>query len=225
MNYLAHGAHFTDHPYFLAGTAIPDWLSVADRKVRMRERNVKPLVDDSNSIPDQVARGVLQHLEDDHIFHQTRAFHETTGQMTRLFKTVLGTDDGFRPSFLGHVVSELILDAVLIEKFPKLLDNYYTALETVDPAAIQSAVNNMSRNTTERLSPLIPLFLKERFLIDYLTPEGMLYRLNQVMRRIKLNTVPNSATEVITQGHQLILDQFDNLVPPRWHETSLDHHN
>ena len=36
MNYLAHGFRFTDEPYFLAGTAAPDWLSVIDRKMRLR---------------------------------------------------------------------------------------------------------------------------------------------------------------------------------------------
>ena len=55
-----------DRPYFLAGTAVPDWLSVADRGVRMRARRVAPLADSSGTIAAEVAAGVLQHLHDDH---------------------------------------------------------------------------------------------------------------------------------------------------------------
>ena len=28
MNYFAHAIRFLDDPYFLSGTALPDWLSV-----------------------------------------------------------------------------------------------------------------------------------------------------------------------------------------------------
>ena len=37
MNYFAHALPFLDDdPYFVAGTGVPDWLSVADRDVRVR---------------------------------------------------------------------------------------------------------------------------------------------------------------------------------------------
>ncbi len=40
MNYFAHGYRFIDDPYFMAGTALPDWLSVADRRVRIRPKHL-----------------------------------------------------------------------------------------------------------------------------------------------------------------------------------------
>ena len=77
MNYLAHGIRFVDRPWFLVGTAVPDLLSVADRRVRMRERRVVPAVEaavDSAEPRTQLAAGVLQHLADDDWFHRTPAF-------------------------------------------------------------------------------------------------------------------------------------------------------
>ena len=38
MNYFAHGRAWIDDPYMLAGTAVPDWLNVVDRRVRVRSR-------------------------------------------------------------------------------------------------------------------------------------------------------------------------------------------
>ena len=76
MNYLAHGWQFTDKPYVLAGTAAPDWLSVIDRKIRLRSRTAAEFVNDPDPILAAVARGVVQHHADDAWFHALPAFNE-----------------------------------------------------------------------------------------------------------------------------------------------------
>ena len=213
MNYFAHGLRFVDRPYFLAGTAIPDWLSVADRKVRMRSRRVSPFADQSDSHEAQIAAGVLQHLEDDRWFHQTRAFFEITGELTILFRDVLGREDGFRPGFLGHIVTELILDGVLIEKESGLLDSYYEALSQIDPETVQNTVNKMAQFPTRNLAILIPRFHSEQFLRDYLDPPRLLYRLNQVMRRIKLKQLPDEIENVLKAGWDIVKPRAAELLP------------
>lgn len=213
MNYFAHGQRFTDRPYFLAGTAVPDWLSIVDRKVRMRTRRVEPFADGSNSIQAQVAAGVLQHLHDDHWFHQTRGFVEASADLARLFRELLGPEDGFRPGFLGHIGLELILDGVLIDRDPDRLDDYYAAIDTIDAGEIQQAVNRMSRVETTQLEPMLPLFQREQFLRDYVEPERLLYRLNQVMRRIKLKQLPQQAEDVLREGRGIVEHRFEDLLP------------
>jgi len=212
MNYFAHGYRFTDRPYFLAGTAVPDWLSVADRRVRMRARRVEPFADGSGTPRAEVAAGILRHLDDDGWFHRTRAFHEVTGEVTRMFRALPGTDEGFRPSFLGHIVTELILDGVLISRDPDRLHDYYRALGELDPHLVQQAVNEMARDTTERLAPLIPLFRQERFLWDYLEPPRLLFRLNQVMRRIKLNPLPAGTEAVLEAAWEVVASRSHELM-------------
>jgi hypothetical protein len=213
MNYLTHGLRFTSEPYFLAGTAVPDWLSVADRQVRMRAKRVEPFADGSGSIQAQVAAGVLQHLHDDHWFHGTRAFLEITGELARLFRQALGPDDGFRPGFLGHIAAELLLDGVLADQDPSRVDAYYAALAAIDAGAVQAAVNRMSRSPTDRLEPLLPLFEREQFLRDYSDPARLLYRLNQVLRRIKLNQLPDETQDILRQGRIIVEARVDDLLP------------
>ena len=53
MNYFAHALPFLDSPYFAAGTAVPDWLNVVDRRVRCRSRHARAFCE--NPRPD-VAR-------------------------------------------------------------------------------------------------------------------------------------------------------------------------
>lgn len=230
MNYFAHGLRFVDRPYFLAGTAVPDWLSVVDRKVRMRTRNVLPFVEPDGSagevatgggatvtVPDpvqaEVAAGVLQHLHDDQWFHETESFLVTIAELGRKFRDVLDVDDGFRAGFLGHISTELLLDAVLIEKHPGLLDCYYATLSQVDFTVVERAVNRMARQTTDRLSEFIPLFLQSEFLRDYADSRRLLHRLNQVMRRIKLSPLPEAAEQVLDFGRELVQDRADDLLP------------
>lgn len=204
MNYFAHGLRFVDRPWFLAGTAIPDWLSVSDRQARVRARHVAPFADESGSPTAEIAAGILQHLHDDAWFHATPAFYAVSGELTNLFRRALPADEGHRPSLLGHIVTELLLDAVLIAREPVRLDAYYAALEQVDPLAVQAAVNQMARQPAERLVQFIPLFSRERFLGDYLSAERLRFRLNQVLRRVKLSPLPEEIDAVLSLAREIV---------------------
>jgi len=218
MNYFAHGLRFVDRPHFLAGTAVPDWLSAADGRVRMRQRNVLPTLEHADPIHQQIAQGVLQHLNDDQWFHATRGFVEITGEVTRRLRNTLSGRDGYRPSFVGHIATELLLDGVLIEQYPGRIDAYYQALGSVDPLAVQQAVNTMSPRTTDQLALFIGLFLQSEFLRDYVDPKRLLSRLNQVMQRIRLNQLPDPVEGVLVSSWDLIRDRMHELLPPESYE-------
>src|SRR6185436_8030726 len=134
---------FVHDPYLLAGTAVPDWLSVVDRKVRARSKNATRFVEDPDPRVAAVACGVVQHHFDDDWFHQTRAFAELSLKFTVSVRDLLPPDDGLRPSFLGHILVELLLDAHLAAQTPGLLDAYYQALESIDAGVVEAAVNQM----------------------------------------------------------------------------------
>jgi hypothetical protein len=189
MNYFAHGRRYVQDAYFLAGTAVPDWLNVVDRRVRVRSKAAQPFIDDPDPKLAALARGIVQHHDDDQWFHQTRAFAELSLGFTLEIRELLKPDDGFRPSFLGHILVELLLDAALIEQDPKLLDQYYAAIDTVDPLIVTRAVVRMSGKEVN-LIPWIPRFSAERFLYDYLDDAKLLTRLNHVMRRVSLPGLP-----------------------------------
>ena len=133
MNYLAHGWPFLDDPYFLAGTAVPDWLSVADRQVRATANRRCHFGNDDDLRVAAVARGIVQHHEDDRWFHETRAFVELSLNFASTVRQRLKPDEGSRPWFLGHILVEILLDAALLESAPAHVDRYYAALSAVEP--------------------------------------------------------------------------------------------
>jgi hypothetical protein len=212
MNYFAHGRNYVERPYFLAGTAVPDWLSVVDRQMRVRRRHAEQHLEDRDWRRAEIAAGIVQHLHDDHWFHQTRAFAELSLQLTLNIRGILPEDEGFRPSFLGHILVEILLDAVLIQQQPERLDAYYAAFATIDPHLVGDAVNNMASRRSDLLSAFIPRFLSERFLYDYLDDEKLLWRLNLVMRRVNLTRLPDCFLEVFPEARKMVRLRSDELL-------------
>jgi hypothetical protein len=212
MNYFAHGRRFVDEPYVLAGTAVPDWLRVSDRQVRVREKHALAFVGEGCASLADVARGIVRHHQDDAWFHQTRAFAELSLRLTAMARDALPCDEGFRPSFLGHVLVELLLDAALIEAEPGQLERYYQALAVVEPAAVAAAVGRMVGDPPQRLATFVELFCRERFLWDYLDDGKLWVRLNQVMRRVGLAPLPPTFVEALPDARQAVAGQAEQLL-------------
>lgn len=197
MNYFAHGWQFIGDPYFLVGTATPDWLCVADRGVRVRSKSAVAWTNDDDPRLAAIARGICQHHADDSRFHASRAFVELSLDFSRRIGRVLPADEGFRSWFVGHIVVELLLDSALIEERPERLTDYYGALAQVDMTAIEAAVNRIAARPTDRLAGFISIFRRERFLWDYSDDGKLLVRLNQVMQRVRLPALPASFVELL----------------------------
>lgn len=212
MNYFAHGRLFIDDPYFLAGTAVPDWLNVVDRKMRVRSKSAAPFADDDCPAVSALARGIVRHHHDDDWFHQTRAFAELSLQFTLEIRDLLADEAGFRPSFLGHILVELLLDAELTIDDQAALDEYYRALSQVDVHLVETAVNKMATRSSHGLSDFIPRFCHERFLCDYADDGKLLWRLNQVMRRVGLPQLPDAFLNLLPSARERVAERRGELL-------------
>jgi hypothetical protein len=183
MNYLAHSLACLDDPYQLAGAAVPDWLGLTQPRLRCRSRQAAPFASAADSCFAAVARGVLRHHADDDWFHQAEAFCNLSLEFARRVRRVTGDVDGMRPSFLGHILVELLLDAALLAEDRSRVDAYYAALRRIEPNIVASAVGAMIGADASALSSIIQRFTAMRFLYDYADDFRLTYRLNQVMRR------------------------------------------
>ena len=213
MNYLAHGWRFVHEPYVLAGTAAPDWLSVIDRKVRLRSRTAAQFVNDADATLAAVARGIVQHHADDAWFHATPAFTELSLGFAVEIRAALPGDEGFRPSFLGHILVELLLDRALTEDDSRRLDAYYAALSALDPATAEEAISRLATRPISTLATLIPRFIRERFLYDYVDDNKLLTRLNHIMRRVNLPQLPATFSDLIPSMHHRVRARISKLLP------------
>ncbi|NUQ61082.1 MAG: hypothetical protein HUU20_01250 [Pirellulales bacterium] len=212
MNYFAHAVWFLDNPYFVAGTGVPDWLTVVDRKVRVRSRHAAERASDPDPVTAAVAGGMLQHFRDDARFHETRAFAELNLDLTVLVRDALAGEQGFRPSFLGHLLVEVLLDASLVAQNPYLLEEYYRAIDSVDSAKVEEAVNRMAPRPTERLAWMIDRFREERILWDYFDEPRLMLRLNQVMRRVGFGQLTDGFRAVLPEARRRVEERKTELL-------------
>lgn len=205
MNYLSHGYRFLENPLFLAGTAVPDWLSVVNRRVRARSRRVEAfqqVSDDTSEL--EIARGIMQHHKDDDRFHRSELFMTLEADLGKSFRRHMPDPYDHRPGFLGHIVVELMLDATLADNDSKLLDRFYSAMQDVPEELVQSTVNKIASRQTDRLAWFIDRFREERFLYDYATDDGMFVRLNQVLKRVKLPQMETHVVDVLAEARELL---------------------
>ena len=100
---------------------------------------------------------------------------------------------------------------------PAGLTEYYRVLDEVDAQRVEAAVNRMAPRPTERLAVFIELFRRERILWDYLEDDKLMVRLNQVMRRVRLDRLPGvrrllpAARELVTERKDALLEGIPQL--------------
>ena len=213
MNYVAHSMGSIEDPYRLAGTAVPDWLRVSDRRSRVDAARVRADATDPREAA--LASGIRRHFDDDRWFHRTSAFQELSAALTTRVAALEPENRHMRAFFLGHVLVELLLDAALIERDPELLPRYYESLAQVDPDVIGRVVGGWTEPSAERLALFAERFGRERFLFDYLDDQRLLYRLTQVSRRVRLPRLPDGMERLLPDARALVRGSADALMTRR----------
>jgi hypothetical protein len=196
LNYLAHAHLHLDRPWFVAGTALPDWLSASDRPTRIH-RDRLPHGSD-------LAAGIIRHFEDDEWFHGTEAFQRSESELTTLVRSANAHEPRQRSWFFGHVLVELLLDAWLMEETPSLLDDYFDALSGLDMELLVRKTTPWMTQPPERLPHFIRVFQQNRFLDGYRTDEGMLARLNGVARRVGLPALSIDTLSLLPRAREIV---------------------
>lgn len=204
MNFLSHALPYLDHPLLAVSTGVPDWLSVVDRTIRARGRMAQVFLESDDVELRLVAQGIVRHIEDDRWFHGTEAFVDTNMRLAISLRELLPGDAGFRPTFVAHILIEMLLDSFWIRDDSGSAERYYTAIETVGFETIQRCVNTITGKPTDRLSGVIERFVDARFLYDYLDHDKLLLRLNQVMKRVGLMPLPAEVRDWLPEAKKLV---------------------
>lgn len=198
----------------VAGTAVPDWLSVVDRRIRAKSRFAEPFLTSEDPALRRVASGIVHHHRDDSWFHSTRAFAETNLQFALELRNLLPGDDGFRPTFVGHILIEMILDRLWIAEDRNWADQYYQILASVDPVLVSQCVEQVVGQDLAGLPRVIERFMEVRFLYDYLETDTLLERLNQVMRRVKLADLSQEVAQWLPRAVSIVQGRRKELLTP-----------
>lgn len=204
MNLFAHALPFLEDAWFAAGTCLPDWMSAVNRKIRLRSRKMALRTDDRDPVVAKVARGIVQHHQDDHWFHDTAAFVGLNLDFSLELRQQLPDADSLRSHFVGHILIEILLDDYLAAEFPGQLECFYERLGEIPGSRLQTVVENLAGECPIPLAEFFPRFLKSRFLFDYRDDLNLLRRLNQVMHRVGLAALPPALSDWLPGARQRV---------------------
>ncbi len=193
MNFLAHYVIATRFltptaplPAYVVGSALPDLLPLAARRVRLRpalvEHQPAPTAED-----EALRAGVLVHLATDAAFHKTRAFAEAQAEVGHILAQTPFDGIRVRRFFVAHVLTELALDAVLLRRDPTVADGFYAAF-AADYAQVTGWTEAAVGQRLPDLPAVLARFAASRYLYQYGEDGGVATGLSRLCARARQDT-------------------------------------
>ncbi|TWT64593.1 hypothetical protein [Allorhodopirellula solitaria] len=193
-------------------TGMPDFLSVIDRRIRARRRAAEPFLNAPNTVMRSVATGIVSHVTDDQWFHGGETFARMNLEFAVQLRDRMPGDAGFRPSFVGHILIEMLLDANYVIAQRHWVDRYYALFDEAPLEEIESSVNEITGKPTDRIAETLRRFATTRFLYDYADDTKLLMRLNQVMARVGLEQLPEAVQRWLPEARAEVLANHTRLL-------------
>ncbi len=125
-------------------------------------------------------------------------------ELSARFRRLMPDRFDHRPPFLGHIVTELLLDSMIVEQMPEVLTGYYAAMAEVSPQQIEQLVNRLASRETDQLAAFIHQFQSAKILYDYGDDSRLLARLNQVLRRVTLPQLDDQSLAVLRDSRSIV---------------------
>ena len=222
MNYLAH-FHIAAQlltpalplPEYVLGTALPDLLSQAERRVRVRQERLWA----STETEAALSAGVLVHLATDAAFHKTVAFAEASAAVSQLLAGAGFTGMRVRRFFVAHVLTEIALDAVLLRADMSLPDRFYGAFNAADFGEVRHWAETVTGRPLPGLTWVLTRFGESQYLREYRSDAGVATGLSNVCRRAGQDTFEGENFERLVEVAGQVAGLLPAFIPAIFTET------
>ncbi len=168
-------------PAYAVGTALPDLLPLAEHRVRFRSTQLMA----GTGFEAALRAGVSAHLASDTAFHKTAAFGEASAEVGRMLAETAFDGIRVRKFFVAHVLTELVLDALLLREDPALADRFYGAFNAADFAETTRWTEAVTDRALPRLPAVLTRFGSSQYLREYIADEGVATGLSNTCRRAR----------------------------------------
>jgi hypothetical protein len=179
MNFISH-YHFykTVDSYYNVGLVLPDLVkNFCKTHLKPKEQFVQRTMNSINS-------GSKMHLEADRIFHQSLFFKESEKFLSHLMDNKAIWP---RKWFLNHLLCEILIDRLIMERHSNEVDDFYMHLKNIDPAQVELYLKLIGIQNYQNFTPGFERFVNNPFLFEYIHNEKIIYALGRVYQRIGIN--------------------------------------
>ncbi|MEZ6096844.1 MAG: hypothetical protein R3C03_21925 [Pirellulaceae bacterium] len=168
---------------------------------------------DADPTVKELFQGIKRHLDDDRWFHGTEAFAELNLIFSSNIRRCMPELSGIQSHFLGHILIEVLLDDELHRRFPGELSRYYSQLDEVDGDWLEAIIRRYSDRPDAPVKHFFDRFRETRFLFDYGDNATLLFRLNQVMKRARLQALDDRLFDWLPIARTTIAQNAQRLLP------------
>lgn len=213
MNLVAH--YYLDrdrvNSYFVVGAATPDLLSIYNSSLRIKARHLRKMSEDqAGRITPPFLSGLYRHFFADGVFHLSPHFKEQTKRISNMLVEYFPDLDIQRKFFIGHILLELLIDKVLIDENPGILESYYGHFEGLQPfKELKKASELAVGHELPNYEAYMKKFMRRRYLYEYAKFEHIAWVLRRILRRVSIRNNEYLQSDTFTQ---LMIDYEKELV-------------
>ncbi len=226
MNFLAHfqiAAQFLmpKQPFsaYVVGTALPDLLPLAERRVRLRPAQIAA-AEARTEFEAALAAGVSAHLATDAVFHKTAAFASAQAEVSEMLAEAAFDGMRVRRFFVAHVLTELVLDATLLRADPAPADGFYEAFAAADFRSAAQWTEAVTGRALPHLPQVLTRFADAQYLRHYAEDDGVATGLSNLCRRAGQDTFEGENFSRLVAIVGQAAEQMPPFVPALFGETA-----
>lgn len=208
-----------DFSAYVLGTALPDLLPLAANRARLRSAQVAS-AETRTEFEAALAAGVSAHLVTDAAFHKTAAFAEVQAEVSDLLAGAAFEGMRIRRFFVAHVLTELVLDAVLLRADPALADRFYGAFAAADVSLAAQWTAEVTGRVLPNLPSVLERFAAFQYLRHYADDDGVATGLSNLCRRAGQDTFEGDNFCRLTQVVGQTAAHLPPFVPALFSETA-----
>lgn len=203
MNLLSHFYLDRDlvNSYFTVGAATPDLLSIYNSNVRAKAVHLRKMDEETaDKINPAFLDGLKRHFFADGVFHTSPLFQKETRRISELLVEFFPHTTVPRKFFIAHILLELMLDKVLIDLHPGLLDSYYGHFQSLQPfRVIRSSTELAVGANLPNYENYMTNFLRKKFLFHYAEYDHIAFVLRRILRRVRISETGFLDTDAFTE--------------------------
>lgn len=156
----------------------------------------------------------MKHFQKDVFFHQSEFFESSVYGVSN----VIGNHATWpRKFFLNHVLVEILLDRVLLDRELNLCDEFYLQLKSVDIELLAHFLRKNNVENTEIFIQSYLRFIQISFIYDYLDNKKIITALSQLYKKVRIDYQFTKENKQFFDDHlpqliQVIKDNEINLI-------------
>lgn len=151
--------------------------------------------------------GCKKHYAADKHFHASGFFKNILEQSNNIINQSNFDDTLNRKWFLAHILSELMLDRILVREYPQKLSQFYDSLQAIDDNELQLFLNLNGLSETGSFFDFFNHFRKVQYIYYYTDNNKFVYSLNRIMIQAKVGAL-TTYNEGVLMDASLELEQL-----------------